>query len=128
MCLHGKFAANKTLTTTAGLSRLAKSALQMPVKTSTDETGHVGRRIGPYTATSIVVANMIGAGIFTTSGIVAAQVPGAGWVIVCYLLGGMIALSAIAALRPEALYGRREEMLDAIRGGSTITRDRGMMA
>ncbi len=65
----------------------------MPAKTSTDETGHIGRRIGPYTATSIVVANMIGAGIFTTSGIVAAQVPGAGWVIVCYLLGGMIALS-----------------------------------
>jgi hypothetical protein len=65
----------------------------IPAKTSTDETGHVGRRIGPYTATSIVVANMIGAGIFTTSGIVAAQVPGAGWVIVCYLLGGMIALS-----------------------------------
>ena len=53
----------------------------------------VARKIGPVTATSIVVANMIGAGIFTTSGIVAAQVPGAGWVIACWILGGLIAIS-----------------------------------
>ena len=55
--------------------------------------GEVRRRIGPFTATSIVVANMIGAGIFTTSGIVAAQVPGAGWVLICWIFGGLIALS-----------------------------------
>jgi hypothetical protein len=42
--------------------------------------------------------------------------------------GGMIALSAIAPARPEALFEKRTELFDAIRGGSTITRDRGMMA
>ena len=36
---------------------------------------------------------MIGAGILTTSGIIAANVPNAGWVLVCWLLGGLIALS-----------------------------------
>ena len=56
-------------------------------------SGQVARKIGPFTATSIVVANMIGAGIFTTSGIVAAQVPGAGWVLGCWIFGGFIALS-----------------------------------
>ena len=53
----------------------------------------IKRRIGPLTATSIVVANMIGAGIFTTSGIMAANLPNSGWVILCWLLGGFIALA-----------------------------------
>jgi APA family basic amino acid/polyamine antiporter len=55
--------------------------------------GQVRRRIGPFTATSIVVANMIGAGIFTTSGIVASQVPGPAWVLGCWVFGGLIAVS-----------------------------------
>jgi len=41
--------------------------------------------------------------------------------------GGMIALSTIARSCPEALFERRVELLEAIRGGSTITQDRGMM-
>lgn len=53
----------------------------------------VKRQIGTVTATSIVVANMIGAGIFTTSGIMAANLPDAGWVILCWVFGGLIALS-----------------------------------
>ncbi len=52
----------------------------------------VQRKIGPLTATSIVVANIIGAGIFTTTGYVAAMVPGGGWVIGCWILGGCIAI------------------------------------
>ncbi len=51
------------------------------------------RNIGVVTATAIVVANMIGAGIFTTSGIIAANLPDSGWLLFCWLLGGMIALS-----------------------------------
>ncbi len=50
------------------------------------------RKLGPFSATAIVVANMIGAGIFTTSGIMASQLPGPGWVIFCWLFGGLIAV------------------------------------
>ncbi len=53
----------------------------------------IDRKIGPLTATSIVVANMIGAGIFTTSGIMAGQLPSSGWILLCWLLGGLIAIA-----------------------------------
>lgn len=46
-----------------------------------------------FTATSIVVANIIGAGIFTTSGILAGLLPGPGWVLLCWGFGGLIAIS-----------------------------------
>jgi APA family basic amino acid/polyamine antiporter len=57
------------------------------------ETKQLERRLGPFSATAIVVANMIGAGIFTTSGLMAAQLPGPGWVLLCWLFGGLIAIS-----------------------------------
>lgn len=53
----------------------------------------IARKIGLITATSIVVANMIGAGIFTTSGIMAANLPSSGWVIACWVIGGLIAIA-----------------------------------
>jgi len=58
----------------------------------TEDKGLI-RKLGPVSATAIVVANMIGAGIFTTSGIMAAELPSAGWVIFCWIFGGAIALS-----------------------------------
>jgi APA family basic amino acid/polyamine antiporter len=60
---------------------------------STDTTANISRTISTGTATFIVVANMIGAGIFTTSGIMAAKLPGPGWVLLCWLLGGLIAMA-----------------------------------
>jgi len=59
----------------------------------TDSGNGLGRTLGLFTATAIVVANMIGSGIFLTSGIMAGQLPGPGWVILCWLLGGLIAIS-----------------------------------
>jgi len=59
----------------------------------TAENKQLERKLGPFSATAIVVANMIGAGIFTTSGIMAAQLPGPGWVLLCWLFGGLIAIS-----------------------------------
>ena len=53
----------------------------------------VPRKIGVVTATSIVVANIIGSGIFTTSGLMAARLPGPIWVIACWIFGGLIALT-----------------------------------
>ena len=43
----------------------------------------VRREMGLFTATSIVVANMVGAGIFTASGIISGFLPGPGWVLGC---------------------------------------------
>ncbi len=51
------------------------------------------RQIGLTTAISIVVANMIGTGIFVTTGFVAKLVPGPGWVLLCWVIGGLIAIS-----------------------------------
>lgn len=62
-------------------------------KINGEGTADVSRRLGPFTATAIVVANMIGAGIFTTSGIMAAHLPGPSWVLACWLLGGTIAVA-----------------------------------
>lgn len=57
------------------------------------DQAHVIRRLGTFTATSIVVANMIGTGIFTTSGLMAANLPGPAWILLCWLLGGLIAMT-----------------------------------
>jgi len=55
--------------------------------------GRIRRELGALSATSIVVANIIGAGIFTTTGIIAGFLPGPGWVLGCWVLGGLIAMS-----------------------------------
>lgn len=61
----------------------------MPLTKKTKLRGNYGI----VTATALVVANMIGAGIFTTSGLMATHLPGPGWVILCWLFGGLIAIS-----------------------------------
>jgi len=58
-----------------------------------NSNSQVVRKLGTFTATSIVVANMIGTGIFTTSGIMASHLPGPGWILSCWLFGGLIAIS-----------------------------------
>jgi len=66
--------------------------MEKPVS-RTETTGKVTREIGSFTATSIVIANMIGSGIFTASGIIAGFLPGPWWVLLCWAGGGLIALS-----------------------------------
>jgi len=53
----------------------------------------IARKIGWITATSIVIANMIGAGIFTTSGLMAGNLPNPTWVLLFWFIGGMIAIT-----------------------------------
>lgn len=55
--------------------------------------GTVSRTLGMFTTTSVVVANMIGTGILTTSGIIASHLPGVWWVLGCWLVGGIIAMT-----------------------------------
>ena len=49
------------------------------------------RSYGVVTASALVVANMIGAGIFTTSGMIVGELPDPIWVLLCWILGGAIA-------------------------------------
>jgi len=66
------------------------------------------RKLGTFSATAIVVANMIGTGIFTMSGLLAANLPSPGWVLLCWLFGGIIAIAGalcyaeLATRMPEA--------------------------
>jgi len=75
---------------------------------SPKEHDRIHRTLGGFSATCIVVANMIGAGIFTTSGILSGMLPGSGWVLAGWVLGGLIALSGalcyaeLASRMPEA--------------------------
>jgi APA family basic amino acid/polyamine antiporter len=66
-----------------------------------------GRRLGPGAATALVVANMVGTGVFTTSGILI-RILGSPWlVLLTWLLGGLLAL--LGALCYGALAGRIPE-------------------
>jgi APA family basic amino acid/polyamine antiporter len=71
-------------------------------------TAALKRRLGVGTATSVVVANMIGTGIFTTTGLMLARVE-SGWLVLgCWVAGGLIALAGalsyaeLAAMMPRA--------------------------
>lgn len=50
------------------------------------------RKLGLFPATNIVVANMIGAGIFTTSGLLMAELHNPMLLVILWAVGGIIAL------------------------------------
>ena len=50
------------------------------------------RTINLRSATGVVIANMIGSGIFVTAGIIAGKLPGPIWVLSLWIIGGIIAL------------------------------------
>ena len=50
------------------------------------------REIGPWSATALVVANMVGTGIFTTSGFIMAELNNPVSFLLCWLIGGLFAL------------------------------------
>jgi basic amino acid/polyamine antiporter, APA family len=66
------------------------------------------RKLGLFPATNIVVANMVGAGIFTTSGLLMQQLGDPGLMLVLWIVGGVLALSGalcygeLAAAMPRA--------------------------
>jgi basic amino acid/polyamine antiporter, APA family len=49
--------------------------------------------IGLFSATMLVVGNTIGVGIFTTSGVVAEHLPSPGWMLLAWILGGVLSLA-----------------------------------
>jgi len=66
------------------------------------------RRLGLGTATNVVIASMIGAGIFTTTGFMLTAVPSGFVVLLCWIVAGIVALcgalsyAELAAMMPEA--------------------------
>ncbi len=71
-------------------------------------TGGLRRRLGVATATSLIVASMIGTGIFSTTGLMLARVESAWLVLLCWLLGGVVSLAGalsyaeLATMMPQA--------------------------
>lgn len=86
--------------------QLAIKRINHPILTNSK--GHLERKLGLFPVTNIVIANMIGAGIFTTSGLLLNDLNNPLLLIVLWLIGGLIALSGalcygeIGAVIPEA--------------------------
>jgi basic amino acid/polyamine antiporter, APA family len=76
--------------------------------TSAAEPRELRREIGPGSATVLVIANMIGSGIFTTSGFILAELGSPQALLLCWLLGGLFALAGalcygeLGAMLPHA--------------------------
>lgn len=70
---------------------MTSSGLRAPRPTAAGEAWE-RRRLGPLAASAIVVANMIGAGLFTTSGFALADLGDPRAVVAAWLVGGVVAL------------------------------------
>jgi len=54
------------------------------------------REIGFFSATILVIANMVGTGIFTTSGFIIEELGDPQTMLLCWLVGGIFALSGFS--------------------------------
>jgi amino acid transporter len=88
-------------------------------KTMTSEAGGTARQIGLATLTGLVVANMIGAGVFTTSGFAMGDLGSPVYVLAAWIAGGVIAL--LGALSYGAL-----SRLIPLSGGEYVFLSRGI--
>ena len=61
-----------------------------------DEAGPK-RRLGALTAFSLVVASMVGTGVFSTTGVLVADLPSTPGILLCWLVGGLAALCGALA-------------------------------
>ena len=79
-----------------------------PVPASSSSARVLERRLGPVDAAAIVIANVIGVGIFITPGIIATAVPHPVWILGVWIAGGLLAFAGAAAyaelatLRPRS--------------------------
>src|SRR5262245_6623170 len=55
-------------------------------------TTTLSRQLGFFSATALVISNMIGTGIFATTGFMAGDLGAAKWILLIWLLGGIFAL------------------------------------
>lgn len=65
------------------------------------------RAIGPTAATLIVIGGIIGSGIFLTTGVMAASLPSATWLLAAWTAGGVFAIAgALAYAEMSAMFPR----------------------
>ena len=75
---------------------------------SSPQQSGLARGVGLRSATALVVASMIGAGIFTTTGFQAQDLGHPGWILVLWALGGVLAwcgalaFAELGAMMPKA--------------------------
>lgn len=55
------------------------------------------RRLGALTAFSLVVASMVGTGVFSTTGVLVADLPSSPGILLCWVVGGLAALCGALA-------------------------------
>lgn len=83
------------------LSLSADAAGMLAVMTrptpATPQIGQPPRRLGAATATLIVIASMIGTGVFTTTGFLVRDIPSSPAVLLAWLVGGLLALCGALA-------------------------------
>src|SRR6516165_3722238 len=64
----------------------------MTVPTAQDSKPGLLRQIGFFSATALVISNMIGTGIFATTGFMAGDLGSARLILLCWLVGAVFAL------------------------------------
>ena len=80
----------------------------VPTQTPSSSAPVLERRLSPFDAAAIIVANVIGGGILFRSPAVAAAIPDAIWFLLAWVAGGVLAFmgamayAELAALRPKA--------------------------
>src|ERR1700693_49558 len=66
------------------------------------------RQLGLFTCILLVIGNIIGVGIFTTPGLIAQGLPTAGWVLMAWIIGGVMTTAGaltygeLGAMFPQA--------------------------
>ena len=66
------------------------------------------RQLGLFTCILLVIGNIIGVGIFTTPGEIAKDLPSAGWILLAWIIGGLMATAGaltygeLGAMYPKA--------------------------
>jgi len=93
---------------------VADAQLRVETKQLEESSGHqeshrtLRRGLGLYDSTMIVAGSMIGSGIFIVAGEMAREVGSAGWLMVAWLIAGLLTMAAalsygeLAAMMPRA--------------------------
>ena len=85
------------------------------------------RRLGPAEAASVVISNVVGVGIFTTPGIVAAMVPHPAAMLAVWVVGGLLAFAGASAYAELASQMPRAGG-ESIGAGTRNSRESGLLA